>query len=68
MGTDRLATLTGAVHLHGHPALVFDGGTATTYSATDSDGKILGGGIGPGIQSKFRSLTKDTGMLVLFMV
>ncbi|KAL7544124.1 hypothetical protein ACHAXR_013528 [Thalassiosira sp. AJA248-18] len=63
MGTDRLATLTGAVHLHGHPALVFDGGTATTYSATDSAGTILGGGIGPGIQSKFRSLTKDTDAL-----
>ena len=63
MGTDRLATLTGAVHLHGHPALVFDGGTATTYSATDSKGCIMGGGIGPGIQSKFRSLTKDTAAL-----
>jgi len=63
MGTDRLATLTGAVHLHGHPALVFDGGTATTYSATDAHGKILGGGIGPGIASKFRSLTKDTDAL-----
>ena len=63
MGTDRLATLTGAVGLHGHPALVFDGGTATTYSATDSDGKIMGGGIGPGIQSKFRSLSKDTDAL-----
>jgi pantothenate kinase type III len=63
MGTDRLATLTGAVHLHGHPALVFDGGTATTYSATDSDGKIMGGGIGPGIQSKFRSLRNDTDAL-----
>ena len=63
MGTDRLATLTGAVGLHGHPSLVFDGGTATTYSATDSDGKIMGGGIGPGIQSKFRSLSKDTDAL-----
>jgi len=63
MGTDRLATLTGAVHLHGHPALVFDGGTATTYSATDAHGQILGGGIGPGIASKFRSLTKDTDAL-----
>lgn len=35
MGTDRLATLKGAAHLNGHPVLVFDGGTATTYSATD---------------------------------
>lgn len=65
MGTDRLATLTGAVHLHGHPALVFDGGTAMTYSATDIDGKIMGGGIGPGIQSKFGSLAKDTDALPL---
>ncbi|KAL7554737.1 hypothetical protein ACHAWF_018267 [Thalassiosira exigua] len=63
MGTDRLATLTGAVHLHGHPALVFDGGTATTYSATNEKGAIMGGGIGPGIQSKFRSLAKDTDAL-----
>lgn len=63
MGTDRLATLTGAVHLHGHPALVFDGGTAMTYSATDSDGKIMGGGIGLGIKSKFSSLARDTDAL-----
>jgi len=63
MGTDRLATLTGAVRFHGHPALVFDGGTATTYSATDYDGNIMGGGIGPGIKSKFRSLTKDASAL-----
>jgi pantothenate kinase type III len=63
MGTDRLATLTGAVHLHGHPSLVFDGGTATTYSATDGSGRIMGGGIGPGIQSKFRSLRTDTSAL-----
>ena len=63
MGNDRLATLTGAVHLHGHPALVFDGGTATTYSATDCRGNIMGGGIGPGIQCKLRSLADDTSAL-----
>lgn len=63
MGTDRLATLFGAVYLHGHPSLVFDGGTATTYSATDGFGNILGGGIGPGIQCKFRSLRTDTAAL-----
>lgn len=63
MGNDRLATLTGAVHLHGHPALVFDGGTATTYSASDCRGNIMGGGIGPGIQCKLRSLADDTSAL-----
>ena len=63
MGTDRVATLTGAVYLHGHPALVFDGGTATTYSATNCEGMVLGGGIGPGIQSKLKSMVNDTGAL-----
>lgn len=63
MGVDRLAALTGAVHFHGHPALVFDGGTATTYSATNSEGMVLGGGIGPGIQSKLQSMSNDTDAL-----
>jgi len=63
MGVDRLAALTGAVYFHGHPALVFDGGTATTYSATNSEGKVLGGGIGPGIQSKLQSMSNDTDAL-----
>ena len=63
MGTDRLATVTGAVQQHGHPALVFDGGTATTYTATNSTGHILGGGIGPGIQCKLQSLSNDTDAL-----
>lgn len=60
MGTDRLATLAGAAYMHGHPALVFDGGTATTYSATDSAGNILGGGIAPGIYTKLKSMAEST--------
>lgn len=81
MGTDRLASLSGASYLHGHPALVFDGGTgtrsslflcsekklttskATTYSATNRRGQILGGGIGPGVQSKLKSMSRDTDAL-----
>ncbi|KAK1746380.1 putative pantothenate kinase, type III [Skeletonema marinoi] len=55
MGVDRLATLTGAVYFYGHPALVFDGGTATT-------GRCWWG-IGPGIQSKLQSMSKDTDAL-----
>ncbi len=40
---DQLTILTGAVHLHGRPALVFDArrGMPVTYSLTDSDGTIL---------------------------
>jgi len=63
MGTDRLATLFGAVYLHGNPALVFDGGTATTYAATNRVGRLLGGGIGPGIQSKLCSMSNHTDAL-----
>jgi pantothenate kinase type III len=63
MGADRLATLAGAAHMHGHPALVFDGGTATTYTATDCSGRILGGGIGPGIRTKLKSMAESTAAL-----
>lgn len=63
MGADRLATLAGAAHMHGHPALVFDGGTATTYAGTDCNGRILGGGIGPGIRTKLKSMAETTAAL-----
>jgi len=59
MGVDRLATLRGAGEQWGYPALVFDGGTATTYTAADADGRILGGGIGPGLALKAKSLAED---------
>lgn len=63
MGVDRVAALKGATSLTGFPALVVDGGTATTYTATDSSGKILGGGIGPGLYVKLRSLYEYTDKL-----
>jgi pantothenate kinase type III len=57
MGVDRLANLRAAGDFHGFPALVFDGGTAATYTAADANGNVLGGGIGPGVQAKLRSLS-----------
>lgn len=60
MGTDQLAALSGAAHLHGFPALVFDSGTASKYTAADSKGHILGGGISPGIAMRFHSLHDGT--------
>lgn len=56
MGVDRLATLRGAGEQWGYPALVFDGGTATTYTAADAKGHIIGGGIGPGVALKVKAL------------
>ena len=57
MGVDRLANLRAAGDFHGFPALVFDGGTAATYTAADEKGNVLGGGIGPGVQAKLRCLS-----------
>jgi len=63
MGIDRLAVLFGAQEQQGSPALVFDCGTAMTYTATDKNGKILGGGISPGLTSKLNSLRQSTDSL-----
>lgn len=60
VGAQGMAALRGAAHLHGHPALVFDGGPATTYAATNGAGRLLGGGIGPGIQRRFHALDART--------
>lgn len=60
MELDRLAALSGAAHLNGFPALVFDSGTAATYTAADSMGQILGGGISPGFSMRFQSLSEGT--------
>ena len=50
IGIDRLAVVFGAQDLEGAPCLVFDAGTAmTTYTATDRDGKLIGGCIAPGM-------------------
>ena len=63
MGVDRLACLKAATCMYGSPALVIDGGTATTYTSTDSNGKVLGGGICPGVAIKLCALADYTGAL-----
>ena len=63
MGIDRCACLKGSVTIHGPPLLVIDGGSAMTYTAVDAKGAIMGGGISPGLYSKFRSMSQDTGAL-----
>lgn len=57
IGIDRLANLRAAGDFSGFPVLVFDGGTAMTYTSADGDGKVLGGGIGPGVQVRLHSLS-----------
>jgi hypothetical protein len=60
MGTDRTAAATGARHIYGLPTLVFDAGTALTYTALDVKGNIIGGGIVPGIQLALTTLHQAT--------
>ncbi len=60
MGVDRLANLYGAMSCSGAPSLVIDGGTALTYTALGSDGKIMGGGISPGFEMRMRALNEFT--------
>jgi len=63
MGVDRCAALLCAANVTGFPALVFDGGTAMTYTAVDQSGKIMGGGITLGLGAKLRSIADATGAL-----
>lgn len=60
MGLDRMAGLRGAISITGLPALVIDGGSAMTYTGIDADGKIMGGGISPGIEMRMKALHEFT--------
>ena len=63
-GVDRVANLHGAEYKYGRPAIVIDGGTAMTWTTTDSKtGNIRGGGIAPGLAMKFRALNAFTDKL-----
>jgi pantothenate kinase type III len=63
LGVDRVATLLAAGATYGYPALVIDGGTAMTYTAADCNGKIVGGGIVPGLALRLQCLHDHTGAL-----
>jgi pantothenate kinase type III len=56
IGIDRVANLKAAVGYYGLPSLVIDGGTALTYTALDTEGNLLGGGITPGVDLCLASL------------
>lgn len=62
-GVDRAACLYSGFKLGRFPLLVIDGGTAMTYTGLDAKGKIMGGGISPGLCARFRSLSDYCGNL-----
>jgi pantothenate kinase type III len=55
IGVDRVAAARGVTC---YPALILDGGTAMTTTALDEKGRIMGGGISPGLNSKFRAMNE----------
>lgn len=62
MGLDRVATLWGAGHKYGWPALVIDGGTALTFTA-GAAGTFVGGAILLGLRSHLTALHHYTAAL-----
>lgn len=63
LGVDRAASIYCAYQFFNTPVLLFDGGTAFTYTACDKMGKLIGGGISPGIETRFKALSKFCGNL-----
>lgn len=65
LGIDRALALWGIATKWGLPALVLDAGTALTFTGADSQGRLVGGAISPGLQLQMRSLTEHTAALPL---
>jgi len=60
IGIKRLATLSGAMFLKGKPAMVFDVNDDTiTYTASDSQGRLIGGGVSLGFAPRISALSND---------
>lgn len=57
ISVDRLAALRGSAHLTGFPSIVFDADNTLTYTAADSKGRLLGGGISPGLSLRLQSIS-----------
>lgn len=57
IGVDRVATLYSCKQSYpDRHVMCMDAGTAWTYTALDNKGKILGGGIAPGVGARFRCM------------
>lgn len=56
MSTDRLASLYACRADYKLPVLFVDAGAAISYSALDEKGILMGGGVSPGLNVRFRAL------------
>ncbi|NES73929.1 MAG: pantothenate kinase [Okeania sp. SIO2D1] len=62
-GIDRALAVWGGGCKYGFPVLVIDGGTALTFTGVDSEKKLVGGAIIPGLQTQLTALEKYTAVL-----
>jgi type III pantothenate kinase len=65
LGIDRALALLGAGKSYGFPILVIDAGTALTLTGADSNPRLIGGAILPGLGLQFTSLGQKTAQLPL---
>ena len=63
LGADLVCGAVGALLKHKPPMIIFDMGTATTISAINAKGEMLGGAIMPGIMLSLQALSKGTAQL-----
>ncbi|MDR2047162.1 MAG: type III pantothenate kinase [Clostridiales bacterium] len=57
LGADRIVNAIAAFREYGGPCVIVDCGTATTFSAVNSEGEFLGGAIAPGIKASADAMT-----------
>lgn len=63
LGADRVAVAVHASHSYPMPCVVVDLGTATTFTALDSTGALVGSAILPGVQLGLTALGEHTAQL-----
>lgn len=63
LGSDFVCVSVSAKNKYPLPSVVIDMGTATTFSAMDKDGGLLGGSILPGVKISLGALSDKTAML-----
>ena len=63
MGSDLVCAAVGALQKYKPPMIIFDLGTATTISAVDKTGALIGGSIIPGVKVSLNALSSATAQL-----
>jgi len=63
LGSDLVCAAVGALKKYTPPLIIFDLGTATTITAIDKTGALLGGSIFPGVKVSLQALSHATAQL-----